>query len=120
MLEVISEKFTVPLEVVEAELVPPVIVSAEEKVPDGTVIASEVEEGTLVIEAVAELVHPVIVSPTLKLEEDATDNVSVPNGYSLIPLAKLRDSWLIVQRFKPLLAQSANNMFKERLAVLRS
>ena len=85
MLEVISEKFTVPLEVVEAELVP-----------------------------------PVIVSQTLKLEEDATDNVSVPNGYSLIPLAKLRDSWLIVQRFKPLLAQSANNMFKERLAVLRS
>ena len=120
ILDITSEKPTVPLEVVEAELVPPVIVSDEVKVPEGIVIAKEVEEGTLVTEAVAELVPPVIVSPTEKLAEEATDKVSVPKGYSLIPLAKLKVSWLIVQRFKPLLAQSANKIFKERLAVLRS
>ena len=80
----------------------------------------EVEEGLLVILAVAELVPPVIVSPTLKLPEAATVIVSVPKGYSAIPLAKVILSCVIVQRFNPLLAQSANNIFKDLLADCRS
>ena len=92
MLEVMSVKSTVALVVVDAELVPPVTVSPEENVPSGMVIAKEVDEGILVTEAVAELVPPVIVSPAEKLEEETTDKVNVPKGYSLMLLASVNFS----------------------------
>jgi hypothetical protein len=76
--------------------VPPVIVSETEKVPDGIVIARLVDEGILVIEAVAPLVPPVIVSATEKEAEDATLIVSSPAGYSDIPLANEIDTCPIV------------------------
>jgi hypothetical protein len=71
--------------------VPPVIVSPLEKVPDGTVVATEVAVGLLVMDAVAELLPPVITSPTEKLAEDATDKVKVPAGYSLMPEANVME-----------------------------
>jgi hypothetical protein len=58
----------------------PVIVSVAEKVPDGTVRVIVVEEGFVMIEAVAALVPPVIVSPTVKLLLSATVKVMVPTG----------------------------------------
>jgi len=106
--------------VVVAPLVPPVMVSPEVNVPEGTVSVTVVEVGFVIIEAVTELVAPVMVSPTLKLVEAPTVAVIVPTGYSEIPDAKV---WLIcsiVQRFKPRFDQSANKKFKDLRAVSES
>jgi hypothetical protein len=59
-------------------------------------VATEVVVGLLVIDAVAALVLPVIVSPTVKLAEAATDKVRVPAGYSLTPDATVIEVWSIV------------------------
>ena len=57
--------------------------------PTGIVVAKDVVVGELVIEAVAPLVPPVIVSPTVKLPVAATERVNEPEGYSLIPAASV-------------------------------
>ena len=48
-----------------APLEPPVMVSPDVKVPEGTVTVTVVELGLVMIEAVTGLVPPVMVSPTL-------------------------------------------------------
>jgi hypothetical protein len=65
--------------------VPPVRVSLAVKVPLGTVIASDVLDGALVIDAVAPLVPPVMVSPTVKEPEPPTVMVKSPKGYTDTP-----------------------------------
>tara|TARA_R110002020_G_scaffold286007_4_gene501551 strand:- start:52 stop:249 length:198 start_codon:yes stop_codon:yes gene_type:complete len=65
------------------------MVSPEVKVPDGTVIVIEVEEGFVITEAVAPLVPPVIVSPRVKLPLALTFKVIVPTGYSETPSARV-------------------------------
>tara|TARA_R110000764_G_C10814775_1_gene360785 strand:- start:187 stop:480 length:294 start_codon:yes stop_codon:yes gene_type:complete len=89
-------KLTAEETVVVAPLVPPVIVSPEEKVPEGMVRAILVLVGRLVIDAVAPLVPPVIVSGTLKAPEAATVIVRVPAGYSAIPSARVIETCSIV------------------------
>jgi hypothetical protein len=56
------------------------MVSPEVKVPEGTVTVIVVALGFVIIEAVTALVPPVMVSPTVKLEEDPTVAVIVPAG----------------------------------------
>ena len=75
--------------VVVAPLVPPVIVSDATKVPEGIVIVKVVPVGLVITEAVAPLVPPVIVSEIVKLALAPTVSVTVPNGYSIISLAKV-------------------------------
>tara|TARA_R100000908_G_scaffold15235_2_gene5682 strand:+ start:88 stop:597 length:510 start_codon:yes stop_codon:yes gene_type:complete len=110
----------------EVELVPPVIVSDATKVPTGMVITnvlakkSEEAAGKDVIVAVAPLVAPVTVSPTVKPEEEAAIKVKVPAGYSVTPEAAVIDVCWTVHWFSPRLAHSANIKFKERLAVFKS
>ena len=108
------------LTVVVAELEEPVMVSEAVKVPDGTVIVMEVERGFVMTEAVTALVPPVIVSPIVKLLLSATVSVIVPSGYSVIPEATVWVTSATVQRFNPLLAQSANKRFNDLRAVLAS
>jgi hypothetical protein len=103
-----------------AELEEPVMVSVAVKVPEGTVIVMVVESGFVMTEAVTSLVPPVIVSPIVKLSLSATVNVIVPNGYSVIPEATVWVTSATVQRFNPLLAQSANKRFNDLRAVLAS
>ena len=71
---------TAAARVLDAPLVPPIIVSPLENVPEGIVIAKVVLEGLLVTLAVAALVPPVRVSPTEKLVEEPTVIVKVPPG----------------------------------------
>jgi hypothetical protein len=115
-----SEKSTAAVRVVVAPLLPPVKVSAVVKSPTGMVIAKEVAEGMLVIEQVAALTLPVMVSPTEKAADAPTVMVRVPPGYTLIPEATVILVWAIVHWFKPRFAHSANNRFNERFAVFRS
>ena len=84
------------------------------------VIAMEVPEGRLVMEAVAPLVPPVMVSATVKPELEPTVIVTVPAGYSVISAATVMEVCLMVHWFKPRLAQSARSKFIERFAVFRS
>tara|TARA_R110000765_G_scaffold45438_2_gene94001 strand:- start:130 stop:333 length:204 start_codon:yes stop_codon:yes gene_type:complete len=67
--------------VVEALLVPPVMVSDAANVPEGTFNVIVVLVGNVRTEAVALLVPPVIVSPTEKLEELETVIVIGARGY---------------------------------------
>ena len=70
-----------------AKLVPPVMVSPDVNVPEGTVRVTVVALGFVIMEAVTALVAPVIVSPRVKLAEDPTVAVMVPAGYDEIPVA---------------------------------
>ena len=83
--------------VVDAPLVPPVIVSPEVKVPEGTVRVTVVEVGLVRTDAVTELVPPVIVSPIVRLPEAPTVAVIVPTGYSDIQEATPRCSRIIAR-----------------------
>jgi hypothetical protein len=116
----VSSKLGLDEIVVLAPLVPPVMVSPEVKVPDGTVTVIVVEVGFVIMEAVTALVPPVMVSPTLRLPESPTVAVIVPTGYSDIPEATVWLTCLIVQRFKPRLAQSENNKLRDLRAVAES
>jgi hypothetical protein len=106
--------------VVLAKLVPPVIVSPDVNVPEGTVRVSVVALGFVMMDAVTALVPPVIVSPMVKLAEDPTVAVMVPTGYDEIPEATVWLTCSMVQRFRPRLAQSANRKFMDRRAVTAS
>jgi len=106
--------------VVLAKLVPPVIVSPDVNVPEGTVRVTVVALGFVMTAAVTALVAPVIVSPRDKLAEDPTVAVMVPAGYDEIPAATVWLTWLIVHRLRPRLAQSANKKFMDRRAVTAS
>jgi hypothetical protein len=63
-----------------ALLEPPVIVSPDVKVPEGTVTVTVVELGLVRIEAVTALVPPVMVSPILSPVDAPTVAVMVPKG----------------------------------------
>ena len=63
-----------------AELEDPVIVSEAENVPLGIVKVRVVEDGFVIISAVAPLVPPVIVSPTENDPESPTVMVMAPIG----------------------------------------
>jgi|TARA_B100000424_G_C22550846_1_gene312900 hypothetical protein len=56
------------------------MVSPDENAPTGTVNVKEVDVGLVIIEAVAPLVPPVMVSATEKLPLAETDIVMVPTG----------------------------------------
>ena len=116
----VSSKETTAVVVVVAALVPPVIVSPEVNVPEGTVIVIEVASGFVITEAVAALVPPVIVSPIVKLPLALTFKVMVPTGYSETAFANVCVNLFIVHLFKPRLDQSANMRFKDLRAVLAS
>ncbi|MAK52318.1 MAG: hypothetical protein CMG85_24320 [Marinobacter sp.] len=84
-----------------------------------------VPEGFVITEAEAPLVPPLIDSPTENPEDDDTVIVIVPIGYVAMEeeeesRAKVNVFCSTVHRFKPLFAHSANNKFKERLAVAAS
>tara|TARA_Y100000593_G_C4207140_1_gene284870 strand:+ start:186 stop:476 length:291 start_codon:yes stop_codon:yes gene_type:complete len=85
----VSSREATAVVVVDAPLVPPVMVSLAENVPEGTVIVKEVEVGLVITEAVAPLVPPVMVSAIEKLPLALTAKVIVPTGYSAIPLANV-------------------------------
>jgi hypothetical protein len=116
----VSSKEAVEVVVVVAPLVPPVIVSPDVNVPEGTVIVTEVESGFVIIEAVAPLVPPVIVSPMVKLPLALTVSVMVPTGYSEMSLAKVWVNRFIVHLLRPRFAQSASMRFRDLRAVLAS
>tara|TARA_R100001143_G_C3325673_1_gene116941 strand:- start:103 stop:378 length:276 start_codon:yes stop_codon:yes gene_type:complete len=84
-----SDKPGLAVIVVDAELVPPVIVSPAVNEPEGTVRVRLVEVGFVIILAVVPLVPPVRVSPTVRLPEAATVAVIVPTGYSTTPEARV-------------------------------
>jgi hypothetical protein len=117
MVDWASSRFGLALIVVLAKLVPPVMVSPDVKVPEGTVRVIVVALGFVMMDAVTALVPPVIVSPRVKLAEDPTVAVITPAGYDEIPEATVWLTWSIVQRLRPRLAQSANKKFIDRRAV---
>jgi hypothetical protein len=80
----VSSKEAVEVVVVVVPLVPPVIVSPDVNVPEGTVIVTEVESGFVIIEAVAPLVPPVIVSPDVNVPEGTVIVTEVESGFVII------------------------------------
>jgi|TARA_R110000803_G_scaffold162910_3_gene226588 hypothetical protein len=75
-----SDRLGFALIVVDAALVPPVMVSPAVKEPEGTVRVRLVEVGFVIIFAVVPLVPPVRVSPTVRLPEAATVAGISPTG----------------------------------------